>query len=97
MKVKIKNLRTNQITFIQDLKIKESIIKKESLSIYGTDEPCVLERAYILKKITIEFMQNIQPLSSITGKELYNQYPCLDLEQNDIKINDKILFLKKYL
>ncbi|RDY32213.1 hypothetical protein [Lachnotalea glycerini] len=61
----------NQIIYkgkIENIPIKEHIIIEQSILQFGDDDPCIIHRSYVIKKILIEFLKEIN--SHMNGKKL---------------------------
>ncbi|MFA9379038.1 MAG: hypothetical protein ACERKZ_20180 [Lachnotalea sp.] len=44
---------------IENLPIKENVVIEQSILQFGDDEPCIIHRSYIIKKILINFIEEI--------------------------------------
>lgn len=95
MKVKLINSSSGDIIFFQNLKFKDTSIEELSLKVYNTSDPCVLEKAYLVKKLVLQITAKLQNYSDLCGNQLVEICPCIDLGKNNISLNDKILISEK--
>lgn len=49
---------------IENLPIKEEVLISESIELFGDDDPCIIHRSYIIKKILFQFIKEADSVKS---------------------------------
>ncbi len=61
---------------IENLPIKEEVIIRESIELFGDDDPCIIHRSYIIKKVLFQFIEEadrVKPGNSVKLSAISNE------------------------